>query len=139
MERYIITSTKFNGKIIVGFNDKGVINHIDLSTADLDATLTAKFLRSIPLLDTGLSEAFSKETTVVAENYIVTFADFWEAYDKKINKARCIPLWNKLNHSQQVTAFYGVRKYDEFLRKTTRIKCDPENYLRNQMWENEWK
>ena len=49
-------------------------------------------------------------------------------------------LWNKLGKTEQVKAYYGITTYDKYLsRETWRGKVDPENYLRNQMWENEWK
>ena len=34
----------------------------------------------------------------------------------------------------------GIVKYDRFLAyKGNREKLDPENYLRNEAWENEWR
>jgi len=139
MKRYILTSKKFIGQIFLAFNNRGTVAAVDMTTAELDAHSTGHFLRSIPVLESNLAKSFSSEVTIVAEDFQVSFDDFWNSYDKKINKKRCIPLWNKLNLNQQVAAYYGIRKYDAFLKASNRIKCDPENYIRNEMWENEYK
>jgi hypothetical protein len=64
---------------------------------------------------------------------------FWKAYNKKINNKRCIQLWNKMSKTKQVKAYYGITQYDKFLSKEDwRTKADPETYLRNEMFYNEW-
>lgn len=139
MTRYILTSQKFSGQILLSFNPRGTISCIDLINADIDAHATAHFMRSVPLLESNLPTAFSSEVTIVADNFKVSFDEFWHAYNHKINKKRCIPLWDKMSVSQQVKAFYGVREYDKYLEKNKRMKCDPERYLRDEMYENEWR
>lgn len=139
MTRYILTSNKFSGQILLSFNHRGTISQIDMINAELDAHDTANFLRSVPLLESNLPTAFSSAVTIVQDNFKVTFEEFWHAYNHKINKKRCIPIWDKMSLSQQVKAFYGVREYDKFLARAKRIKCDPERYLRDEMFENEWK
>jgi hypothetical protein len=65
---------------------------------------------------------------------------FWQRYDKKINRKRCEPLWEKLSKPKQVAAWAGIDAYNKFLQANSwRKKADPETYLRNEMWENEWK
>lgn len=139
MTKYILTSKKFTGQIILSFNDKGTLVFINMINADLDRSNTAHFLRSAPLIESDLMVAFSSDVTVVQEDFKVSFEDFWNAYNHKINRKRCVPLWDKMTLVNQVKAFYGVREYDKYLKKHTRIKCDPERYLRDEMFENEWK
>lgn len=66
---------------------------------------------------------------------------FWKAYDVKVNKKRCIPIWDKLTKTQQVKAWAGIKKYDSYLKslKWSRPKADPDTYLRQEYWENEYK
>jgi hypothetical protein len=65
---------------------------------------------------------------------------FWQLYDKKINRKRCEPLWDKLSKNKQVAAWAGINAYNKFLQANSwRKKADPESYLKNEMWENEWK
>lgn len=139
MRRYILTSKKFQGQIFLSYNPRGTISIIDMMNAEIDPFSTAHFLRSVPLNESNLPTAFSSEVTIVADDFKVTFEDFWNGYNFKINKKRCIPLWDKMTISQQVKAFYGVREYDKYLARVKRIKCDPERYLRDEMYENEWK
>jgi len=139
MTRYIITSKKFTGQIIIAYNVKGTLVLIDMTAAELDNVLTPQFMRSVPLLESHIVLSFSSDTTVVQEDFKVTFDEFWNTYNHKINKKRCIPLWDKMTLNQRVKAFYGIREYDKFLKSKNRMKCDPENYLRNEMYENEYK
>ena len=86
-------------------------------------------------------EAAFKDTKamIVEDEFEVTFDMFWIAYNKKINRKRCEPIWNKLSKPKQVKAYYGVKSYDKYLKvESWRQKADPENYLRNEMWENEY-
>ena len=139
MTKYILTSKKFTGQIYLSFNSRGTISCIDMVNADLDQHNTAHFLRTVPLLESGLVTAFSSDVTVVQDDFKVSFEDFWNAYDKKMNRKRCVPLWDKMTLVNRVKAFYGVREYDKYLKKHDRIKCDPERYLKDEMFENEWK
>jgi len=121
------------------YNGKGTLSQLDMNSADMDAELTSVFMRIVPIVESGLATAFKKDTTIVQEDFKVSFDDFWNAYNHKINKKRCIPLWDRMTKNQQVKAFYSIRDYDKFLKNNKRMKCDPENYLRNEMWENEYK
>lgn len=39
----------------------------------------------------------------------------------------------------KILALQGIKKYDAFLKEQKwRAKADPETYLRNKMWENEY-
>lgn len=65
-----------------------------------------------------------------------TFDDFWDAYDKKVDRKVCMPKWNKLNQSdkEKVMAFipnYILSTPDKKYRK------DPETFLNRASWENE--
>jgi hypothetical protein len=110
--------------------------------AEMDAEIVLRFKDAIPVtvetLMTG--NAFSKATTIVEADFTITFEMFWQRYDKKINRKRCEPLWNKLSKTKQVTAWAGIEAYNKFLQGNSwRVKADPETYLRNEMFENEWK
>ena len=77
--------------------------------------------------------------TITEGEIIIYFKQFWAKYNRKINKARCEPLWSKLTNSEQLKAYTGIDKYIAYLKKESwRNKLDPENYLKNKTWENEY-
>lgn len=140
MNRYHITSKKFTGTIEVWYS--ATLLKIDLTQATLTIDDITGFKRVLP----ATQEAFLKgewcslDTVVVQMDFEVTFDMFWSAYDKKINKARAMPIFQKLSKTEQVKALMGIKAYDKYLTKEKwRTKADPENYLRNKTWENEYK
>lgn len=89
-----------------------------------------------------LEEAFKSAATltVVESDFEITFEMFWLKYRKKINRLRAEANWKRLSKTQQVKAYYGIDAYDKFLdRMEWRKKQDPENYLKNKMWESEYE
>lgn len=142
MRRFIITSPKFKGQAELIYNDEGVLCLVDLMQAGMDAATVHHFKNAAPPTIDHLvgGSAFTKSTTVVEVDFVITFEMFWQRYDKKINRKRCEPLWEKLSKPKQVAAWAGIDAYSKFLQVNNwRKKADPETYLRNEMWENEWK
>ena len=143
MRRFLLTNpNKFTGTAEAVYNSNGTLCKIDLTQANMHPLVITAFKASVPAhIDTLMAgTSFSKDTTIVEADLEVTFTMFWDAYRKKINRLRAEALFKKLTKTQQVSAYYGISKYDAYLRKEQwRSKADPETYLRNQMWENEWR
>lgn len=141
MKRFLITSPKFNGQAEIFYNASGLLFKIDLSNALMEPATIKAFKAAVPpVMDDLLKgEGFTADTTIIAADVEVSFDMFWNAYNKKINRIRAEKLWHKLTKVQQVNAFTGVAPYDKFLKKTDRFKADPETYIRNQYWLNEYK
>jgi hypothetical protein len=141
MRRFLITSQKYTGEADVLYDTEGRLVKIDLMGTDMTPGMVQGLKAKIPVLVESLAEAFrDSAATIVETTYEVTFEMFWKAYDKKINKKRCEPIWAKLNTAERVRAYEGVKDYDKYLKKDTwRPKADPEKYLKDRYWENEWK
>lgn len=140
MRRFLITSTKFTGTAELVYNTQSDLVIINTAQTNLRATLLMHFKHSVPAQVSGIETAFSSETTIVEAAFEISFDMFWTAYNQKINKKRCEGLWDKLSISKRVAAWQGVAAYDSFLKQTGwRKKADPETYLRNEYWDNEWK
>jgi hypothetical protein len=65
-----------------------------------------------------------------------TFEDFWELYDKKEDKPKCLLKWKKINQEarekiMEHLALYVLSTPDKQFRK------HPKTYLENQSWNNE--
>lgn len=141
MNKYTITSQKFTGQIDLMFDDKGTVCKLDLTCADLDATQLTYFVNHMPIYEGNLEKAFKgSNVVIVSEKYHITFDDFWNAYDQKHNRKRAEQIWNKLTKSDQVQAYCGLKSYDRHLKiNSWKSKADPDTYLRNRMWENNYK
>lgn len=140
MRRFLITSSKFTGTAEIVYNLQGVLIIINTTQTSLAAVSLMHFKHTVPAHVDQVTTAFSSETMIVEAAFEITFEMFWIAYNHKINKKRCEGLWAKLSTSKKVAAWQGVTGYDAFLKETGwRKKADPETYLRNEYWENEWK
>lgn len=64
------------------------------------------------------------------------FNSFWDTYDKKIDRDKCVKLWSKINPGAYGFILSHVQQYvtatpDKQYRK------NPATYLNNQAWNNE--
>lgn len=139
MKRYLITSPKFTGQAELLYSN-GILRKIDVTDTNMNAILIMHFKNTVPPFEIDVSKSFSESTTIVEAAFEVSFDMFWKKYNRKINKSRCILLWGKMNSTQQLQAYFGVDDYDKYLKKEGwRSKADPETYLRNSYWENEYR
>jgi len=141
MRRFFITSPKFTGTAELLYNAEGTLVKVDMLQAQMNEDTVLAFKRMVPHnIATLEANQWCSPGTIVAEaNYEISFDDFWAAYDLKVNRKRCIPLWNKLPKTLQIAAYQGVAKYLRHLKNTGQYKRNPENYLKDEMWNNEYK
>jgi hypothetical protein len=143
MEKFEITNPeKFNGVAALYYRDD-ILCMIDCRDTDMKADAVRAFKRAVPSSISELKAGgnFSPGTIVCLTGFRIHFDDFWRAYNKKINKLRAEKLYNALKDAETVQCYDGIKKYDQFLYRLNgkREKLDPENYLKNRAWENDWK
>lgn len=139
MKRYLITSPRFTGQAELIYNDSRII-HISLVDTEMDASTAQAFIRCVSCNESEVASRFSDETKIVSADVEVTFEMFWKTYHKKINKARAVKLWNSLTETDRANAYVGIRPYNKYLFENKwRSKADPDTYLRNRYWENEYE
>ncbi|MBN8668751.1 MAG: hypothetical protein J0M30_14735 [Chitinophagales bacterium] len=140
MRRFLITNNeKFTGTAEIVFGPTGTLARVDISNCNFSDVHLSGFLKALPIHLKLLEQSFSASTTVVEADFEVTFEMFWQSYGKKINRKRAEPIWDKLSKSNKVKAYFGISQYDKFLQSVNwRKKADPEKYLRDQYWENEY-
>ena len=141
MRRFLITSPAFNGEADITFDADGRLIKIDVMATSMSVSQVQSFKAKVPAHVDSLAEAFADTRATIVETSVdITFDMFWNAYDKKINAKRCKPIWAKLTVADQVKAYHGVKAYDRYLNKESwRPKADPEKYLKDRYWENEYK
>lgn len=141
MRKFMLTHHQLTGQIELVFSGDNNIALVNFQNVSLSAVQTDFFLRNCPRFIETL-ESFVKQNnfTCVESDIIITFEMFWDKYAMKLDRKRTLAIWNKLPITKQVAAFYGIDRYDRYLRKTDwRNKCEPKTYLLNERWENEWK
>lgn len=140
MQKLRITSPYFTGNIDLVFDQSGKLCMIDAMQATLTHGQLKKFLDGAQTNIEDISKWFAGTSAKVTEVPLeATFEMFWNMYGKKINKARAIKLWDKLNESDRMNAILGISKYNNYLlRESWRSKADPETYLRGRYWKNEY-
>ncbi len=140
MRKFLITSPHFRGTAEILYREDGVLVKIDLSQCEMNIGITDAFKKKVPAHLNDIETAFKDtKATVIEADFEVTFEMFWNAYNKKINRKRCEPIWNKLSKPKQVKAYYGIKQYDKYLKvESWRQKADPDTYLRNETFENEY-
>jgi hypothetical protein len=143
MKRYILTSPKFTGEINVLYGLDNKLLFIDFMKADLSEHQISFFKKAVPVFFTDqFLEAFpNSNLNVLEEGYQVTFEMWWNRYNLKHNKARCLSIWNaKLSEADRVNAYFKLGSYERHLSLNTwKNKADPDTYLRQRYWESEWK
>jgi hypothetical protein len=141
MKRFLITSPAWRGTAEIIYKFDGTLCTINLSDTNMYFMAVDLFKHTVPSNLSDLETAFiNRKVTIVEANFEATFDMFWKAYNKKINRKRAEELWNKLPKEQQVLAWAGVAAYDKYLKVNDwRSKADPETYLRNRYWENEYR
>ncbi|MBS1740707.1 MAG: hypothetical protein JST88_09220 [Bacteroidetes bacterium] len=142
MKRFIVTSPSFAGEVYIIYGGDDVLLCLDFRNAQLTLK-QADYLRAYTPVQfgTGFVEAFGEANlTFVHEAYVITFEEFWQRYDRKVNRVRATQLWSRLSKADQAKAWAGLATYDRYLAANPwRTKADPEKYLRAKYWENEWK
>lgn len=144
MRKFILSSSKFSGHIELIYKPSEhdfVLDSINFQHAQLTIQQRNYFKTSCPVL-LRLLRQFVEELhfTCVEQEILITFDAFWDSYKKKINRKRCEPLWAKLSAAERLAALNGIQAYERYLqRESWRTKADPEKYLRDRYWENEWK
>lgn len=147
MTRRFKVRSKTTGKeFVIGYSGTGVLCLINAEFTDMKPAGWNRIMEAIPLsLGNDVQatllpfcKALGADLTEMPPD--VSFDKFWALYGKKINRKRAEVVFNKLSNEDKFLAILGIKKYDWFLTKIEpwRSKADPETYLKNRMYENEW-
>lgn len=142
IRKFLISFQEYpNGDVSVSYNKNGELVSICVAAAQMAGNAAQWMFRRFPLsLEEFKTTAETKGWRVSEVCLEVTFAQWWNLYDKKVNKARCLPLWNKLSTIKQIDVYYNTQDYLYYLdAEKWRTKADPETYLRKEFYNNEWK
>lgn len=153
MKKFILTSPAFEGEINVLYGTDGKLMYVDFMKSDLSEEQMQFFKEKLPVYLTPgpspqgdgnssvLASHFGKsKLNVVEQGYSVSFEQWWTRYNLKRNRERCEKIWNKLSEADRAAAFFKLALYERRLSLDQwRTKAEPDTYLRNKYWNNDWK
>lgn len=142
MQKITATSKGFKGEVYIVYGADNKLLSVDFQAAELTMAQTLWLMKSIPVQYDAvafLESLSAAKLEFVHSAFEVTFDMFWVKYDKKINKARCLTIWNRLSKVKRAKAYFGITSYNAHLSKNQwKTKADPETYLIKEMYENQY-
>ena len=140
MKKYLIQSDRYTGSVEVLYNN-GLIIMLDFSKTNMvKPAMLEAFKKQVAVEEQYLPNSFVTDVKILPADVEISFTMFWQKYNHKINKLRATKLWDSLSLAEQVEAYLGIQKYFAYLRKNDwRGLADPDTYLRNKYWINEYK
>jgi hypothetical protein len=140
MKQFLITNPRYTGEAIAVYNDKGLLQKLDVSQTDMQPPAIDAFKKQVPVFAENLSKSFGPQTIIVGNDILISFMEFWEKYDHKFKKERAEQVWDRLSKSDRALAFDRLDKYHKHLRKIPdQAKLYPDTYLRSKAWLNDYK
>ena len=145
MNTYILTHTRIDGEVELGYDSQG-----RLIRWYVKATLTDKLYNwlfgNIPATESNVEAYKHKGFSVKHLPPDLSFKCFWEAYAYKVgNKSKCQQLWKKLTNGEltngeRIQVLESIPVYNRWLkRKGTIDQIYPERYLSQKRYENDFK
>lgn len=140
MRTYILTSLNTQGQIEFAFDEDDFLIGYKYEAIMTEAQRIG-ILRKMPLTRAALEdlEKLSPNIIITERDQDLSFDAFWNAYDKKINRKRCEPLWAKLKDADKVACLASIKPYKRYLHRTNfRAQKDPDGYLRDRLFDTQW-
>lgn len=126
---YIMTSAKFNGKILFKYNLNGFISAFEFDGEPSRAQVTWLFSH-FPLFEQGLKDPVFKHMNIVEVPPDLSFDAFWKAWGKGEGKARAERLWEKMSKADKIIALANLKPYFRMLNNNPqREKLHCSTYL----------
>ena len=139
MKLYSLTSTAFDGEVILEFDDAGNLVKYDASQANLSEKQQLWMLRKMPHHLAHISRILGDSATakLTELRQEITFEMFWNRYDEKLrsSKKRTMAKWNRMTRAAQIAAFNFIGKYENNIPNGVAKKY-AESYLNAELWNN---
>jgi hypothetical protein len=72
----------------------------------------------------------------ICESDNVSFDEFWDLYDKKIDRPVCQKKWDKLKQSEKEAIMKYIPLYKQ-AEPDKKFRKNPETFINRKSWENE--
>jgi hypothetical protein len=142
MNKYTITSVKFEGCVTVGYKEK-VLGFVDCSNAAVTEEQQKFLVQNVPLEEEALQRFINSYKTLscafIPED--LSFERFWNEYKNKVgNTKRAKKLWSELSEADKIKVFEAIPKYRSYLQRNPNLTMlYPETFLFQRRFENQYR
>jgi hypothetical protein len=144
MQQYVITNNeRYSGDAVVVYNAQGQLIKIDTSATNMDAATLQAFKAIVPVrvqeLEAGTG--FTAATKIIAQDYEVSFEDFWKKYPLKRNRYKAEECWRRMSKGEQIEAYINIDEYTKWAKKQFEgyQPMLADRYLRSKEYKTNWK
>lgn len=140
MRTLILTHDKMPGEIELRYDNRPCICTLIIRGEPKPETIQWAVNHMPVTPDEGLPIFRRNGFKVTEVQQEITFELFWDTYKQKVKRDRCVKLWERMSQAERIRAYNGIAVYFRHLSENTwKSKADPETYLRNKYWLNEYK
>ena len=131
-----LTSTKFDGNIVMVFNRFSRLVYFSIR-AMLTDEQHEFFVENAPVTISNLNRfKTSQNVTIKYEDLDISFDGFYDTYDHRTrsSRIRSEKAWNKLSVADKVEAIEYIPIYNDLCAKDGTARKYAENYIQDKVW-----
>lgn len=139
-KRYSITSSAFEGELTFAYDESDVLTGF-FNAATMNEQQIVWLATHFPMTVSLLEQVagMSSTLTIRLTTQEVTFQEFWDAYNYKVDRKDAEKAWDKLTLAEKITAFERIPSYNYFLMtRRNQERMYPATYLRGK-YDNDYK
>jgi hypothetical protein len=138
MAKHTITSKKTGNVVEVEYNDDGVLCAVFYHAPITD--IAVQWMQQyIPIREPQLMQFYPDRFRIEVVLDEVSFEAFWNAYAEKRGRQNAEKQWSKLTMSERGAAIRNIKKYKAYCAQISRHVKDPERYLSQKTFNDEFK
>lgn len=135
MRQFLFTSPRFDGQIILGYDENGVLVKF-VNEATLTSEQLEYFRTNFPFKYENM-ELLKGKSGIITEITDLSFDRFWADYDCKKGKINAEKEWKKLSDGERMKAIMAIRRYKASCKNKNIEQVYPERYLKHRRYEDE--
>jgi hypothetical protein len=136
MRKYSVTSPRFPGELIFGYDTEGVLKYYE-NNAQLEPQHIEWLYGQFPLTVGDLERIVTKGT--ITDITDLSFDAFWEAFAYKVSRKDAEKAWRGLGENDKANAIAGIKRYNYYLQTHKSIeRLHPATYLNKRRFEDKF-
>jgi len=139
MQNFSLTSERFSGEILFTYNEA-----CELDCFEIRAEITSEqrdwLYQHLPTTLTQLQQFLNVKGSTMKVTQIepdLSFERFYRLYNYKVGKKEAEKAWERLSKANKVKAIAAIRKYEQWLGKSSVAKLYPATYLNQERYNDE--
>lgn len=130
--RYLITGTRSEAKVILGYDANGLLCEVQVQDMPDDVAREWPF-RHAPIHEADVKAVFHA-AHLKFQVLNVTFQEFWTKYQYKEGKKDAQRAWDRMSEANRQLAYAYVDRYKAACARDRKHLMYPASYLRAERW-----